>query len=363
VTISTDPPQQVPAVPPVPSGRTSNSRIPVLHLLHLHLLRQLRRLPVQAALPDRGRRDGAHRSLPLGVGILAAVAAGGLAALAARSIVLLFMMPPLVLLARARIAESRRRAEEASQRAAVADLCTALRAELEAGRLPEQAFAEAIWCRPQLRDLADRRSGAGRRADAGPAAADGESADGEPESLREALRRAASVPGREELAALAACWAAAERHGIAFAEAVRGIEQGLRERNAGGRELAAELAGVRATAGLLAVLPLLGLALGSALGGDPLDLLLHNQAGELCLATGAGLSMVGIWWIGRLVGSVGQTPPRRSRSRSRSGAGPRPEPGPVAALAPERWVEPAAAADHAFADHALAEHALTGGGS
>jgi tight adherence protein B len=355
MTASTALPRTVSPTPSSHADHTSDTRVPVSPKLPV--------TPVLAAASAsasvvRMPHDSAFRSLPLGVCILAAVAAGGLAALAARSVVLLFMIPPLVLLARSRIAEFRRRADEASQREAVADLCTALRAELEAGRLPEQAFAEAIWCRPQLRDLADRRSAVGRRADADRTAARGWLAGDEPESLREALHRAASVPGREELAALAACWAAAERHGIAFAEAVRGIEQGLRERNAGRRELAAELAGVRATAGLLAVLPLLGLALGSALGGDPLDLLLHNQAGELCLAAGTGLSMVGIWWTGRLISSVGQAPPERRRSKSGSRSEGRSA--AESTSGSERWVEPAAAPFVELGQRA--EHVLVGGG-
>ena len=352
MTASTAVAQTAPAAPSSQPDAPSGRRVPALP-----------RVPVPSASVVRRPHGGACRSLPLSVCVLAAVAAGCLAALAMRSIVLLFAIPPLVLLARARIADARRRADEAAQREAVADLCTALRAELEAGRLPEQAFAEAIWCRPQLRDLADRRFAQPNRASVQDGPGD------EPESLREALHRSASAPGREELAALAACWAAAERHGIAFAEAVRGIEQGLRERIAGRRELAAELAGVRATAGLLAVLPLLGLALGSALGGDPLDLMLHNTVGELCLAAGAGLSMVGIWWTGRLIGSVGQAPPVRRRSgfRPRRGPGPAtdrvadPAAEPAVEPAGERWVEPES--------EPVAElgqgpgHVLTGGGT
>jgi tight adherence protein B len=61
------------------------------------------------------------------------------------------------------------------------------------------------------------------------------------------------------------------------------------------------LAGARATTGLLACLPALGLLLGTALGADPLRVLLHSAAGLACLVVGGALEGTGLWWALRIV--------------------------------------------------------------
>ncbi|WP_371103461.1 type II secretion system F family protein, partial [Streptomyces sp. PU_AKi4] len=66
-------------------------------------------------------------------------------------------------------------------------------------------------------------------------------------------------------------------------------------------DLRAQLAGARATAVLLAGLPVVGLALGAALGADPLHILLHTPSGLLCLAAGGVLEGLGLWWALRIM--------------------------------------------------------------
>ena len=61
-------------------------------------------------------------------------------------------------------------------------------------------------------------------------------------------------------------------------------------------DLRAQLAGARSTALMLAGLPVLGLLLGSALGADPLHVLLHSGAGLGCLLIGGLLEGLGMWW-------------------------------------------------------------------
>jgi len=203
----------------------------------------------------------------------------------------------VALLLRSRLLRNQLRAAEADQRSAVVDFCAALRAELQAGRQPSAAIADAVWCRPELRDLAEACTAPATRWD--------------PPDL---LTLAARAPGREGLAALAACWRATERHGVALTEAVGGIEDGLRAEQQRRLSLAAELAGVRATAALLGVLPVLGLALGSALGTNPLRTLLTQPAGEVCLMVGFLLEVAGLRWTDRLVGAVVYEPrPARRR--------------------------------------------------
>ena len=94
-------------------------------------------------------------------------------------------------------------------------------------------------------------------------------------------------------------------HGAGLAAAVERLEEGLRAEEAQRRDLAAELAGPRATAVLLAGLPLVGIAMAAALGAEPIEVLLHTTAGGVCLVTGIGLNLLGLWWTGRLVKRAG----------------------------------------------------------
>jgi tight adherence protein B len=249
-------------------------------------------------------RSGRSTPLAPSIPVLPVLAVGAmigiLGSLAAHSVMLAVLVPAVVLLIRSRLLRSRLRAAENEQRAAVVDFCSSLRAELQAGRQPSAAIADAVWCRPELRDLAEACSR--------PAAAHEDPAD--------LLSIAAHTPGREGLGALAACWRATERHGVPLTEAVCGIEDGLRAEQQRRQSLAAELAGVRATVTMLSVLPGFGLALGSALGTDPLRTMLTRPVGETCLVIGFLLEVAGLHWSDRLVNSALHAP-RRTPSRIR----------------------------------------------
>ncbi len=52
---------------------------------------------------------------------------------------------------------------------------------------------------------------------------------------------------------------------------------------------------------MLAGLPALGLLLGTAMGADPLRVLLHTGAGLGCLVIGGLLEGAGLWWALRIV--------------------------------------------------------------
>ena len=79
----------------------------------------------------------------------------------------------------------------------------------------------------------------------------------------------------------------------------------LRAEQAQRRAVQAELAGPRATAGMLAILPLAGLVLAAGLGADPLHVLLETPVGWVCLVAGLGLDGLGLLWTGRLVTRAG----------------------------------------------------------
>jgi len=104
--------------------------------------------------------------------------------------------------------------------------------------------------------------------------------------------------------AVAAVWAVSERSGAPAAAVLDRVEQDLRTRRAQRQEVAAALAGARSTGMLLAVLPLLGIGLGAAMGARPVAVLLGQPRGELALVVGVALEAAGVLWTSRIVASA-----------------------------------------------------------
>ncbi|WP_077489017.1 type II secretion system F family protein [Sinomonas mesophila] len=69
---------------------------------------------------------------------------------------------------------------------------------------------------------------------------------------------------------------------------------------------AVALAGPKATAKVLSVLPVAGLGLGILMGADPFGLLISTPLGAGCLGLGALLMLVGRWWSSRLVNAASE---------------------------------------------------------
>lgn len=103
------------------------------------------------------------------------------------------------------------------------------------------------------------------------------------------------------LRGLAACWSVCATSGAGLAAAVERLQEAERDAEQRRQAVRAELAGPRATAGLLAVLPLLGVALASALGAAPLRVLFGTPVGRASLVVGAVLDLIGVLWTRRLV--------------------------------------------------------------
>ncbi|MER7110145.1 type II secretion system F family protein [Streptomyces sp. NPDC000229] len=181
---------------------------------------------------------------------------------------------------------ARERARERERRAdAVIALCGAVAGELRAGWQPGQAL---LWAARTTGALGDEEAAVLAAARFGG-------------DVPEALRRAAQEDGADGLVGLAACWQVAVDGGAGLAAGLDRLEAALRERRDRRERLRAELAGAWATVGLLALLPVVGLAMGWALGADPLRVLFHTPAGLGCLAVGGLLEAMGLWWAGRVV--------------------------------------------------------------
>ncbi|MGW5901856.1 type II secretion system F family protein [Streptomyces althioticus] len=168
---------------------------------------------------------------------------------------------------------------------AVVALCGALAGELRAGRQPGEALLQAARDSGGLGDhqaavLAAARFGG---------------------DVPGALTAAARQPGAEGLRGLAACWRVAVDQGAGLADGLDRLEAALRAERDQRADLRAQLSGARATAVMLAGLPVVGLALGATLGADPLHVLLHTPSGTVCLAAGGVLEGLGLWWALRIV--------------------------------------------------------------
>jgi len=120
-----------------------------------------------------------------------------------------------------------------------------------------------------------------------------------------ALREASAVPGRELLRDLAGAWQVADRSGAPLATVIARLEQAARADREVAREIESAVAPARATGRLMAVLPAMGLMLGSGMGGDPVAVLMSTWVGVACLAAGCALACSGVAWIERIAASAG----------------------------------------------------------
>ncbi|MDQ3763360.1 MAG: type II secretion system F family protein [Actinomycetota bacterium] len=115
------------------------------------------------------------------------------------------------------------------------------------------------------------------------------------------LRTAGPAHLRAWLGRLADAWSLADRYGIPLADLLEAVRSDTEQRVRFAADVQARLAGPRATAAVLAGLPLLGLALGHAVGAAPLQVLRETPAGQVLLVAGTGLACIGVLWSARLV--------------------------------------------------------------
>ena len=86
---------------------------------------------------------------------------------------------------------------------------------------------------------------------------------------------------------LAKAWQVSARHGVAFADVLDATRRDLDQRAAFARQVHARMAGPRASAMVLAGLPVFGVLLGELSGARPLHVLLGTTAGQFLLVLGA----------------------------------------------------------------------------
>jgi tight adherence protein B len=176
-----------------------------------------------------------------------------------------------------------------------------------AGRRYRQGGARLLRVTEGLSALAaDLRSG--RSLDAATESAVAACAD---DDVGRALARAVrtgevhpSIPDealRQAFARVAAGVRLSGRTGCSLAAVVAAVEDDLRARHRHHLELRSATAGPRASALVLAGLPLLGLAMGSGVGADPWQVLTTTPAGQVLLVAGVGLEVAGLAWTRRLV--------------------------------------------------------------
>lgn len=114
---------------------------------------------------------------------------------------------------------------------------------------------------------------------------------------------AATVRGLDDVVdRLLGAWNLACRHGVPLIDVLdavrRDVDAGIRF---AGR-LHARMAGPRASATVLATLPVVGLLLGEAMGAQPVGVLASSIAGQGLLVVGGSLIAAGTIWCARLTG-------------------------------------------------------------
>ncbi|MEO9329652.1 type II secretion system F family protein [Gordonia aurantiaca] len=99
-------------------------------------------------------------------------------------------------------------------------------------------------------------------------------------------------------------WQTAEQYGLPMVDMLTALRSDLSARRGFVDRTRAGLSGPRATAMVLAGLPLLGIALGQATGAGPLQVLLGGGFGGLLLVIGTALAAAGVVWSERITGKV-----------------------------------------------------------
>jgi tight adherence protein B len=108
----------------------------------------------------------------------------------------------------------------------------------------------------------------------------------------------AALPSQWER--LAVCWQLAADHGLAMSALMRAAQRDIAERQRFSSQVRSAMAGARATATILAGLPVLSVLMGQAIGARPVAFLLGGGAGGWLLVVGLVLVCGGLLWADRI---------------------------------------------------------------
>jgi tight adherence protein B len=246
---------------------------------------------VRRRLGGAAGAGGGTEAVPTGWVVLLAVllVVGGaprLPALSPPRIVLAVTVAAVLGFGLAQVRTGRARRSTAQRRSQVVEVLVLMTAELRAGTLPGRS----------LTGLAD--DFAMLRLPARAADLNGD--------VAAALHEAALVPGQELLGDLGGAWHVADRSGAPLAAVLARLAESARIERDIAREAEAGVAPARATGRLMAVLPIVGLVLGSGMGGDPVAVLTGTWIGVTCLAGGCALACLGIAWIEHIAASAAE---------------------------------------------------------
>lgn len=233
-------------------------------------------VPTPARMPGQTRaRRGLPAPVTVGASVVAiltvALALGGLRGLLWAVLACSVASTGGYLALRSRADRRRRRAS-----AEVAHACQVVAGQLRLGAAPSRALLQAAVDSDCMERAAATQLIGG--------------------DVGRALREAGARPGREGLVSLARAWELGERSGAPIASLTLQVNDQVRGEQAARQLVDAELSGPRSTARLLAFLPLVGIAMGRASGGDPVGFLLHTLPGLGCLAAGVLLACGGLLW-------------------------------------------------------------------
>lgn len=209
-------------------------------------------------------------------------------------VVLAWLAPPPVVLAAALVAgtvASRRRhravrRQRQQQSAALQAALDVLVGELRTGVHPVTAFATAAG--EVSGPVRDGMSAVAARARLGADVAAG----------LDDIAESSQLPIHWER--LAACWRLAHAHGLSIATLMRTAQRDIVERERFSAHVEAAMAGPRATAAVLAGLPVAGIALGQLIGARPLAFLFNAGIGGWLLVVGVALACTGLMWSDRI---------------------------------------------------------------
>lgn len=178
------------------------------------------------------------------------------------------------------VGRARRDGRAAHRRQRVVEACEAMLGELVAGQPPVRALDRAadVW------DELVPTAGAARLGADVPAS----------------LRPLADLPGGGAVGRLAGAWQLCGSSGSGLATALEQVLASVRAEHEVALAVRSELASARATARLLAVLPLMVLVMAQGIGADPWRFLLATVPGQVCLGAGVALAVCGVMWLERI---------------------------------------------------------------